>query len=205
MITSFTHLTKLSMSQGGENFYTMQESCSTNRQVLKSSSHIPASLVGHARLHHHPEVSTHPRVLSNGSTDADAAAATTDRHTHSQDDHQEQETFHCQVNLSRRPLNRILTSNVSLGLCSNSFNYYSSTNFELNLPQCHYGHHVYLCHSDMPDVVTSTFCNCSDDIEERRRLHLRSIGQSLRSISREFSRLSKAEDTSVLAIGNDWS
>lgn len=62
------------------------------------------------------------------------------------------------------------------------------------------------CVENMPDVVTSTLCRCrQEEEEERRSLHLRSVGQSLRSISREFSRLFQAEDTSVLAIRSDLS
>lgn len=63
------------------------------------------------------------------------------------------------------------------------------------------------CQQNMPDLVKSTFGKCLNKLEnENERIEmLRTIGQSLRSISLEFSRLSNTEDASFFAIRNDSS
>lgn len=59
-----------------------------------------------------------------------------------------------------------------------------------------------LCHcetSNIPDVVSCTLKCLSNEMQERRKVFLRSIGHSLRNISLEFSRLSShTHSTSVL-------
>lgn len=47
---------------------------------------------------------------------------------------------------------------------------------------------VCICQKNMPDLVMSTFGKCSNDTEDRRKILLRSIGQSLLTISLQFSR-----------------